>query len=89
MGWAIELSELARRNLRRLDPQDAHRILRYLQERIATAADPRLLGQPLKGASLGNFWRYRVGDHRVVADIDDGRITVLVVRIGHRRDVYR
>lgn len=89
MGWTVELSELARKHLRQLDPPEARRILRFLEERIATAADPRLLGQALKGSELGQLWRYRIGDYRVIADIDDGRVTVLVVRIGHRGDIYR
>jgi len=89
MGWRIELSSGAGKALDKLDGQASRRILRYLHERVAVADDPRQLGKPLKGSTLGNFWRYRVGDHRVVADIQDEVLTVLVVRIGHRRDIYR
>lgn len=89
MGWTLELSELARKNLRQLDPPDVRRVLRFLDEPVARAADPRLLDQGLKGSELGQFWRYRVGDYRIIAAIDDQRVTVLVVRIGHRGDVYR
>lgn len=89
MGWNIELSEAAQKSLRKFDRAQAQRILRFLDERLATAPDPRQLGQALKGSTLGEFWRYRIGDYRVIAHLDDGRITLLVVAIGHRREIYR
>ncbi len=51
--------------------------------------DPRSIGEALKGASLGGFWKYRVADYRIIADIEDERIRILIVRIGNRREVYR
>ena len=89
MAWRIELSGLAQKNLRALDRQNAVRILRFLNDRLAPLDDPRSIGEALKGARLGGFWKYRVGDYRIIADIDDGAVRVLVVRIGNRRDVYR
>lgn len=89
MGWRIEFSGGASKALRRLDAPVVERILRFLHERLATADDPRQLGKPLTGSQLGNYWRYRVGDYRLVADVQDKVLVVLVVRIGHRRDVYR
>ena len=89
MGWTVEVSAGARKALSKLDPSAARSILHFLDEKVARAADPRTAGRALAGSTLGNFWRYRVGDHRVIADIQDAKVTVLVVRIGHRREVYR
>lgn len=89
MAWSIELSEGAQKALRKLDRGDAQRILRFLHERLSTAEHPRRLGQALKGSELGGLWRYRVGDHRLIAHLEDGRLVVLVVAVGHRREVYR
>jgi mRNA interferase RelE/StbE len=89
MAFRIELSGLAQRNLRALDRQNAQRILRFLNDRLAPLDDPRALGEALKGPRLGNFWKYRVGDYRLIADIDHGAVRILVVRIGNRREVYR
>ena len=86
--WRVEFERDAARDLRKLG-QDAERvILRYLRKRIATANDPRRFGHPL-GHGLKGLWRYRVGDYRIVASIEDDRLVVLVVTVGHRRDVYR
>jgi mRNA interferase RelE/StbE len=60
-----------------------------LRERVAVLDDPRSIGQALKGSQLGNFWKYRVGDYRIVASIEDDALRILVVRIGNRKDVYR
>ena len=89
MPWAIEFAESAARQLRRLDPAAARRITRFLRERLAVADDPRRLGAALKGDELGEFWKYRVGDYRVIASIRDRELRILVVRLGHRREVYR
>ncbi|WP_132998680.1 type II toxin-antitoxin system RelE family toxin [Luteimonas arsenica] len=89
MAWRIELSGAAEKALKRLDPHAKQRILRFLRDRLLPAEDPRRLGKPLTGTRLGNLWRYRIGDYRLVADLQDGTLTVLVVRIGHRREVYR
>lgn len=88
MAWTIEYTETAREQLRKLDRQVARRILDYMDERIATLDDPRSAGKALKGP-LGELWSYRAGDYRLLCDIRDGALRILVVRIGHRRDVYR
>lgn len=88
-AWRVEISGGARKALSRLDAQAARNILSFLNDKVAGSTDPRRIGKPLTGSSLGNFWRYRVGDYRVIADIQDATVTVLVVRIGHRREVYR
>lgn len=87
MAWRIELSGKALKALEKLDQKSAQRILVFLRERLAKEANPRRLGKPLQGTM--EFWRYRVGDYRVLCTIEDERITVVVLRIGHRREVYR
>lgn len=89
MAWKVELSTLAQKNLDQLDPQIARRILAFLNDRIAPLDDPRSIGAALKGSRLGEFWKYRVGDYRVISSIEDGTLTILVVRIGNRLEVYR
>jgi mRNA interferase RelE/StbE len=89
MTWQVELSSLARKNLDDLDPQNARRILAFLSDRVASLDDPRSIGEALRGSRLGNLWRYRVGDFRIIASIEDEALRVLVVRVGHRREVYR
>jgi mRNA interferase RelE/StbE len=73
--------------LRKLDPQAARRIGEYLRDLEATCEDPRQRGKGLT-ANLSGLWRYRVGDYRVICEIEDARLTVLVVRIAHRSQVY-
>ncbi len=89
MAWKVELAGLAQKNLAQLDPQLARRILSFLHNRVAELDDPRSIGEALKGSKLGDFWKYRVGDYRIIASIEDGALRVLVVKIGNRRDVYR
>lgn len=86
--WQVEFDQAAVRDLRRLGAEAERRVLRYLRERISGSADPRRLGQALTGDRKG-VWRYRVGDYRIVAAIEDGRFVVLVVTVGHRREIYR
>ena len=85
--WKIELDSRAAKELRTLDRQHQQRIVRFLRERVAIADDPRSLGRPLKGQATG-LWRYRVGPFRILCTIEDERLVVLVIRIGHRREVY-
>jgi mRNA interferase RelE/StbE len=81
----VELSESADRELGKLDVQQAKRILKFLQR----IADPRSIGEALHGSRLGEFWKYRVGDYRMICKIDDDRLVVLVLRVGHRKEIYR
>lgn len=89
MVWRVELSPLAQKNLDSIDPPSARRILKFLAERVAPLDDPRSIGEALKGSRLGEFWKYRVGDYRLIASIEDQQVSVLVVKIGNRREVYR
>lgn len=88
MAWKIELSAQADRELGKLDPQQSKRILRFLRERVARLDDPRSIGQALRGSKLGEFWKYRVGDYRLICRIADNRLLILLLRVGHRREVY-
>jgi mRNA interferase RelE/StbE len=89
MAWNVELTPLAEKNLDKLDPQVARRILSFLHGRLAVLQDPRSLGEALKGSELGEFWKYRVGDYRIISSIEDQKLTIYVIRIGNRREVYR
>jgi len=86
MAWKVDLDPSAERELNKLDPQTARRILSFLHGRVSRLDDPRSIGEALKGSKLGDFWKYRVGDYRVIATIEDGALRVLVVKIGNRRE---
>lgn len=89
MAWQIEFEDAALKELAKLDRQVAQRILTFLRERVAVLDDPRSIGEALRGSSLGEFWKYRVGDYRIIANIEDGAVRILVLRVGNRREVYR
>lgn len=89
LTWAIELSEPSIKQLSKLDKPVAKRIMAFLRERVASLEDPRSIGEALKGSELGEFWKYRVGDYRLICEIQDGALKVLVVKLGNRREVYR
>ncbi|MBB6158490.1 mRNA interferase RelE/StbE [Pseudomonas sp. JAI115] len=84
----IEYTDTARNQLRRLDKQSAKRILDFMDERVSNREDPRTTGKALTGP-LGGLWRYRVGDFRVICEIQDGALRILVVQLGNRSDIYR
>ena len=86
-GWRVEFDADAARDLRKLGHEARRIVLAYLRNRIATSEDPRRFGRALTG-DLKGLWRYRVGDYRIVASIEDDRLIVLVVTVGHRREVY-
>lgn len=89
MAWPIEFDDASKNDLAKLDKQTARRITGFLRERVAVLDDPRSIGHALKGSKLGAFWKYRVGDYRIITSIEDGALRILVVRIGNRREVYR
>ena len=89
MAYSVELSESADWELGKLDVQHRKRILKFLRERVAKLDDPRSVGEALHGSQLGEFWKYRVGDYRLIAKIEDERLLVLVLRVGHRKEIYR
>jgi mRNA interferase RelE/StbE len=89
LAWRIELTATAAKQLAKLDKSEAKRIATFLRQRLAVLDDPRSMGKALTGPMLGAYWRYRVGDYRIICDIQDGALCVLVIEIGNRRDVYR
>ena len=89
MTWVVKLSETAVKQLADLDKPIANRITKFLRERVAELDDPRSIGEALTGSRFGDLWKYRQGDYRIVASIQDGLVQILVVKIGHRREVYR
>jgi len=89
LAWAVEFDPDAVKDLKKFDKQVQKRILEFLRLRLAAMDNPRDLGEALAGATLGNYWKYRVGDWRIICDIQDKRIVVRVLRVGNRREVYR
>jgi mRNA interferase RelE/StbE len=89
LTWQIDLTASAVKHLSKLDKSEARRITAFLRERIGTIENPRTLGKPLIGPQLSEFWRYRVGDYRIICDIQDDVLVVLVIEIGNRREIYR
>ena len=88
MSWKIAIARTAERQIKKLDRTVQTSILRFLRERVEPSEDPRQWGKPLHGEKHG-LWRYRVGDYRLICDIQDERITVLVLEVDNRKDVYR
>ena len=84
MAWIVEFDPDAVKDLKKLDKQVQARILEFLRNRLATMQNPRELGEALAGSKLGNYWKYRIGDWRVVCDLQDQRIVVRVLRVGNR-----
>lgn len=89
MAWLIKFDDKAKKDLAAIDKVAAKRITNFLREPVSPLDDPRSIGEALKGSKLGAFWKYRVGDYRIIADIEDAALRILVVRIGNRRNVYK
>lgn len=89
MAWMIEIDDKVKKDLAALDKAIVKRITTFLRERIAQLDDPRSIGEALKGSKLGAFWKYRVGDYRIIASIEDSALRILVIRIGNRKEIYR
>jgi mRNA interferase RelE/StbE len=88
LAWRVEISRTAERQVAKLDRQAQERILGYLRERVRSSENPRRLGRPLRGDKQ-DLWRYRVGAYRLICDIRDATTTVVVLAVGHRKEVYR
>ncbi len=89
MAWTVELDPSVDKELDKLDPQQAKRILKFLFDRVAHLEDPRSIGEALKGSKFTSLWKYRVGDYRIISNLEDNVARVLVVKIGNRKEVYR
>ena len=88
MTWRVEITERAARQIKSLGPSGAARIRNYLRDRIAPLQNPRQRGKPLRGSELGEYWRYRAGDYRILCELRDDELLVLVIEVGHRRSIY-
>jgi mRNA interferase RelE/StbE len=86
VSYSVRLTPYAVRQIRKLDPATAQRIRSFLEDKLAQLDNPRLLGKKLVNE---DFWRYRVGDYRILTVIDDDQVLVLIVEVAHRRQVYR
>lgn len=89
MAWAVELDPDAVKDLKKLDKQVQVRILEFLRSRLSILENPSAIGEPLAGAKLGSYWKCRLGDWRIICDIQDQRIIVRVLRVGNRREICR
>jgi mRNA interferase RelE/StbE len=89
LAWRIELTATAAKQIGKFDKAEAKRLMAFLRGRLAVLDDPRRLGKRLTGPELGSYWRYRVGDYRLICDIQDDILRILVIEVGHRREVYR
>ncbi len=89
MAWSIRLNDHAKKELAKLDKPVAKRIDDFLRNRLAPLENPRSLGEALRGNRFGDYWKYRIGDYRIIADIRDQIITVEVIAIGNRREIYK
>ncbi len=89
MAWQIEFDPDALKDLRKIDKSIQIRLVGFLRTRVSSLTNPRDIGEALSGQRLGNYWKYRVGDWRIICDIQDQKILVRVLRIGNRREVYR
>ena len=87
MIWQIKVSDQAKKELAKIDKTHARRILSFLRDRIATSDNPQYLGKALKG-QYATLWRYRIGDYRIICDFNNDELIVLILRVGHRKDVY-
>ena len=86
--YEVTYTKKAYRNLKKIDKTQQIFIISWIEKNLVATKDPRTMGQPLKG-QLGNYWRYRIGTYRVIADIRDNEVTIIVVNIGHRKDIYK
>ena len=89
MIWTINYLKSAQKDIKNFDNQTKQRIKMFIEERLANIHNPRQLGEALKGAKLGDLWKFRVGDYRIICDIQDKKLIILVVQMGHRKKVYR
>lgn len=89
MAWQIEFSPEADKALMGLGSNAEKQIAKFMRHRVSNLDDPRSIGESMKGSRFSGLWRYRSGDYRILCEIQDKKITILVVLIGHRREVYK
>jgi mRNA interferase RelE/StbE len=89
LAWQIRIEAGAKKDIAKLDRPVAKRVISFLKERLEKLDDPRSIGESLKGKKFGELWKYRVGDIRIIARIEDKELLILVVRVGHRKNIYK
>ena len=89
LNWTINFTNTAIKTLSKLDKKQASRIFTWLDERLNNCSNPRLWGKQLKGSKFGENWCYRVGNYRILCNINAGNLVVVVVEVDHRKQVYR
>ncbi len=87
-NWQVVISNIALKTLKKMDKQTASLILGYIEKRLAGCDNPRAFGKPLVADHHGK-WRYRIGDYRLLCFIEDEKILITVIAIGHRKDIYK
>ena len=88
MAWQVEYASKAVKQFKKLDPKQAKIILSWIEKNLLGCEDPRWIGKPLEG-NLKDYWRYRVGSYRLVAKLEDRRLVIVIVMLGHRKGIYR
>lgn len=89
MKWHIEFDKPAVKEFKKLDKSIGNRVLEFLTNRVSKLENPRSIGEALKGSKLGEFWKYRVGEYRIICEIQDKKLLIVVLRIGDRKHVYK
>jgi len=89
MVWLIKLERGVKHDLKKIDDYQKERIRFFLTEKLSKLQDPRSIGEPLKGQKLGKFWKYRVGNYRIITDIRDNELIIVVIAIGHNKEIYK
>lgn len=88
MNWKIEFDKKAKDEFFDLETAEKKRIIKFIEERLAKTENPRKLGAPLRG-HLSGLWKYRIGNYRLICQIEDSVVTILIISVGHRKDVYK
>jgi mRNA interferase RelE/StbE len=87
LAWTVEVSDFAEKQLRKLDRPIQRRLIDWIEDRIDGCKNPRHFGEPLRG-EMADLWRYRIGDFRIICEIQDQQLVVLALAVGHRREIY-
>jgi mRNA interferase RelE/StbE len=88
MSYKVEYSKIAQRQIKKLDNYTKVMLMNWIEKNLVNCDNPRSKGKPLKG-NLSEQWRYRVGDYRILCDIEDNKLIILVINVGHRREIYK
>ena len=89
MTWNINYGASVKKDVQKFDVSTRKRLKNFIEDRLAKMENPRTIGGALTGSKLGQFWKFRVGDYRIISEIQDKTLTILIIEIGHRKEVYR